>query len=249
MKSFDDKRGQVAIFIIVAIMIVSVLLVFFLWVKPTYISDGVGIKGFEGCVQDALENGIAELEGKAGFIEADFTYSYNGEELTYLCYTNSFYETCIVQVPFLKNTFDENLEVLIRPDVDACYDAGLSSLKEQGYDVESGEVIYNVEIEPGAVRLEIEAPTSVGSINLARFNVEANAPVYDMVMISTSILQFESKYGDADVSSMMLYYPDYYIQKEKRGEGTTVYILEHKMFGNKFKFASRSLVFPAGYNL
>ncbi|MBT6690144.1 hypothetical protein HN903_03745 [archaeon] len=249
MRSFDGKGGQVTIFIIVAIMIVSVLLVFFLWAQPTYFSEGVGIKGFEGCVEDALESGISELEGKAGFIEADFTYSYNGEELTYLCYTNNFYETCVVQVPFLKNVFDENLEALIRDDVDACYDASLASLREEGYDVDSGAVDYNVEIEPGAVRLEIDAPVSVGSQSFARFSVEANAPVYDMVMIATSILQFETKYGDSDVSSMMLYYPDYYIEKIKRGEGTTIYVLEHKTFGNKFKFASRSLVFPAGYDI
>jgi hypothetical protein len=241
-------RGQITIFILIGILIVSAVLIFFLWAKPTYFSDGVGVKGFEGCVEDALESGISELEGKAGFISPDFSYAYQGEEITYLCYTNDYYQTCTVQVPFLKNVFDDNLEALIRDEVDACYGASLDSLRAQGYEVTSGTVDYNVEIEPGVVRLEIDAPTSVGSSNFARFNVEANSPVYEMVMIATSILQFETKYGDADVSSMMIYYPDYYIQKVKRGEGTTIYILEHKIFGNKFKFASRSLVWPAGYN-
>jgi len=242
------NRGQVTIFILIGILIVSAVLIFFLWGRPTFFSDRSGVKGFEGCVEDALESGISQLEGKAGFIDADFTYSYMGEELTYLCYTNDFYETCVVQVPFLKNVFDENLEALIRGEVEACYDASLDSLRAQGYEVVAGAVDYNIEIEPGVVRLEIEAPTSVGTTRFTRFNVKANAPVYEMVMIATSILQFESKYGDADVSAMMLYYPDYYIEKTKRGEGTTVYVLDSKVFGNKFKFASRSLVFPAGYN-
>lgn len=242
------KNGQVTIFILIGILIVSSILVFFLWAKPTYFGDGVGVKGFEGCVEDVLEDGIAELEGRAGFIDADFSYSYLGEELTYLCYTNSFYETCTVQVPFLKNVFDENLEALIRDEVRACYDASLDSLRDQGYEVAAGGIDYNIEIEPGVVRMEIEAPTSVGTSRVARFNVMLGSPLYEMLMIATSILQFETKYGDADVSSMMLYYPDYYIEKMKRGEGTTVYVLEHKSFGNKFKFASRSLAWPAGYS-
>ncbi len=247
-RRINNRKGQVTIFILVGILIVSALLIFFLWARPTYFSDGTGVKGFEGCVEDVLEDGIGELEGKAGFVDADFSYAYMGEDLTYLCYTNDYYQTCTVQVPFLKNVFEENLEMLIRNEIDACYDASLESLRNQGYEVVSGGVDYEVAIEPGAVRLEIDAPTSVGSSQFARFNVGVNAPVYEMVMIATSILQFESKYGDADVSQMVLFYPDYYIEKVKRGEGTTVYILEHKVFGNKFKFASRSLVFPAGYD-
>jgi hypothetical protein len=245
----ENKRGQVAIFIILAILIVSAVLVYFLWVGPTYVSDSTGLKGFESCVEDALEEGIAQLEAKAGFIESDFSYAYMGEDITYLCYTNDYYETCVVQVPFLKNVFDDNLELLVRDKINVCYDGSVESLRSQGYEVTSGDVDYDVLIEPGVVRVEIDAPTTAGTSKQSKFNVAVNSPVYEMVMIATSILQFETTYGDADVSSLMLYYPDYYIEKVKRGEGTTVYVLEHRTFGNKFKFASRSLVWPAGYDL
>lgn len=241
-------KGQVAIFILVGIVIVSAVLIFFLWAQPTYFSDRFGNLGFEGCVEDAVEEGILELEGKAGFIDPTFSYTYGGKDFTYLCYTKSYYETCVVQVPFLKNVFDENLEVLIRDKVDVCYDASLNDLKAQGYSVTSGTVDYNIEIEPSVVRVEIDAPTVVGDRSFARFNVRVNSPIYDMLMIATSLVQFETRYGDSDVSEMMLYYPDYYIEKLKLGEGTTIYSLEHRVFGNKFLFASRSLAWPAGYD-
>ena len=244
-----EKKGQVTVFIIIGIIIVAAVLVFFLWAQPTYFSGlGRGLS-FEGCVEDSVESAIEELELKAGFINPEFTYAYNGEELTYLCYTNAYYETCSVQVPFLKNVFDEQMEVLIRDEVDACYGASVSDLKGRGYDVVAGAVEYDVVIEPGAVRVEIDAPTTVGTTRIARFNVRVNAPTYEMVMIATSILQFETRYGDSDTSSMMLLYPDYIIDKIKRGDGTTVYILEHKDLGNKFQFASRSLAWPAGYGV
>ena len=243
-----EKRGQVTIFIIIGIVIVVGILSFFLWIQPTYLSERGAAVGFEGCVEDVVEDAIAELELKAGFIAPDFTYDYNGEALTYLCYTNDYYETCAVQVPFLKNAFDGQMEILIRDNVDACYENSIDDLKAQGYSVVSGVVDYDVLIEPSIVRVEIDAPTVVGGQQFARFNVKVNAPTYDMVMIATSILQFETKYGDADVSSMMEFYPDYIIRKIKRGDGTTVYSLEHKDLGNKFQFASKSLVWPAGYD-
>lgn len=248
-QNVDNKKGQVTLFIIIGLLVLSALLVFFLYVQPTYISDGAGVKGFEGCVADALEKGISELEGKAGFIEPDFTYPYLGEDIVYLCYTNDFYNTCTVQTPFLKNIFSENLETLIRNDVETCYDASLDSLRSQGYEVVSGDVGYNVEINPGEVKVNIDAPTSIGSSSFSKFNVVTNEPTYDMIMIATSILQFETSYGDADTNSLGVYYPDYYIGKIKRGDGTTIYSIENKQLGNKLQFASRSLVWPAGYNI
>ncbi len=244
-----EKRGQVTIFIIVAIIIVVGILSYFLWIKPTYITDKSGALGFEGCVEDVVEQAISELELKAGFINPEFTYAYNGQELTYLCYTNDYYETCTVQVPFLKNAFDEQMEQLIRSDIDSCYSNSIEDLKAQGYSVSTGTIEYDVLIEPSVVRVEIDAPTIVGSQQFARFNVKVNAPTYDMVMIATSILQFETKYGDADTTAIMEFYPDYIVKKMKRSDGTTVYFLEHKILGNKFQFASKSLVWPAGYAL
>lgn len=249
MKKELNKRAQVTIFIIVAIMIVAAVLVFFLWAKPTYFSDAGKRLNFESCVEDAVEQAIGELERKAGFINPKFGYDYNGERFTYLCYTNQYYERCAVQVPFLKNSFEEQMETLIKDGVNSCYINSIDDLKARGYSVSRGNIEYNVLIEPSVVRVEVEAPTVVGSQSFARFNIKVNSPVYEMVMIATSILQFETKYGDSDVSSMMAYYPNYIINKIKRSDGTTVYILENKIFGNKFQFASRSLAWPAGYDL
>lgn len=242
-----EKKGQVAIFILVAIVIISAVLVFFLWAKPTYFSNNAGDISFEKCVEDVIEQAVSELEKKAGFSNPEFTYSYNGEEFTYLCYTNNYYETCSVQVPFLKNNFEKQMETFIRDRVDTCYANSIDELKSQGYSVTGGNVKYDVLITAGSVNTKINAPIVVGSQSFARFNVKINSPIYEMVMIATSIIQFETKYGDSDISTMMLFYPDYIIDKIKRSDGTTIYILENKNSGNKFQFASRSLAWPAGY--
>lgn len=242
-----EKKAQVTIFIIIAILIVAVILIFFLWIKPTYLDNQTSNLNFESCVGNVVENAVGELELKAGLIHPGFTYMYNGENFTYLCYTNEFYKTCSVQVPFITKNFERQIEVLIRDDIDNCYSNSIENLIADGYDVVSGYVDYNVEIEPGVVRIQIDAPTVVGGSVFTKFNVGMSSPVYEMTMMASSLLQFEAQYGDADVDSTMLLYPDYIISKIKRSDETTIYIIEHKYLKNKFQFASRSLAWPAGY--
>ena len=45
----------------------------------------------------------------------------------------------------------------------------------------------------------------------------------------------------------LIFYPDLVIDKIKRDDGTTVYIIENADLKTKFQFASRSMAWPAGY--
>ena len=244
-----EKRGQLTLFVLMALVVVSVILLFFLWVQPTYLVDESGGLKFENCVRDALEETVEELSVNAGFANPSFTYPYNGEDFTYLCYTEEYYQTCVVQVPFLVNTFEEQAEKELESEIDECYSSSINDLKAQGFEVKSGNVEYEVLLEPGVARVQVNAPTTVGSQKFARFNIKSNSHIYEMLMIATSILQYEAQLGDSDTTTLTTLHPDYIIDKIKRGDSTTVYILEDKIFGTKFQFASRSLVWPAGYIL
>lgn len=241
------KGGQVTIFIILGIVIVSAVLVFFFWIRPTYVTEQSGALGFEGCVKMAIQKSVIELEKNAGYINPEFTYNDRGKKIAYLCYTNEYYQTCVVQVPFLNQHFEEQLRKATLAEVEDCYEDSVSELRDEGYEVVIGKINYNISIEPEMIGVFIEAPTSVGSQKFSRFNVEINSPLYNILMISTSILQFEARYGDTDTDSLNDFYPDYFVSKNKMSDGTTIYEVTSKIFGDEFKFASRSVVFPAGY--
>ena len=66
-------------------------------------------------------------------------------------------------------------------------------------------------------------------------------------MVSTSIIQSETKYGESDTTTLMLLYDYLIIDKLRQGDGTTIYILEDNNLGTKFQFASRSYAWPPGY--
>ncbi len=244
-----NKRAQLTIFIILALIIVSGILIFFLWVKPVYFTSGGKALKFEKCIEDSMEQAIEELSKNAGYVNSEFTYMYLDEAIPYLCYTNLYYKTCTIQKPFLKQHFQNNLAKVIREKVDSCYENSVDDLRVAGYEVSSGEIDFSVELEPGKVNLLIEAPTSVGTQRFTRFNVGVNSEIYNILMVATSILQYETTYGDADTSSLMLFYPELKVTKMKRSDGTTIYVIEHKERGTKFQFASKSLVWPTGYGV
>ena len=66
-------------------------------------------------------------------------------------------------------------------------------------------------------------------------------------MIASSISNWEAKYGDSETMNYMIYYPNLKVEKKKQGDGTTIYIITDKESEDKFMFASRSLVLPAGF--
>ncbi len=241
------KKGQVTLFIILGIVIISIILIFFLWFRPTYISERGGKLSFEGCVRETIEESVKELEKNAGYINPELTYPYKDEKITYLCYTTEYYKTCTIQKPFLKQHFEEQLEKYVSQKINNCYEDSLSELKAEGYDVTPGKLNYNISIEPEIIKIFINAPTTIGPGKFSRFNIEVNSPLYDILMLATSLLQFETAYGDSDVDYINDFYPDYYIEKMKMDDGTTVYTINSKIFENKFQFASRSIAWPAGY--
>ncbi len=246
-----SKRSQVTLFIIIAIVIVAGLLVYFLWIGPTYVSPS-GKLQFEKCVKEVIEKNIEKLGINGGFVNPEFTILYQDEEIPYLCYTNLYYEPCINQMPFLINNFANNLKEMSEDEIWACYEAGLKELKRQGYEVIEGDKNLEIELNPNRVNVIIDAPVVLGgegSQKFTRFNIAVDSRIYEMTALATSIIQFETRYGDSDTTSMMTLYPNYRFDKFKQGDGTTIYIIEDKDYGNKFQFASRSLVFPPGYGL
>jgi len=250
LKNKLEKRAQVSIFIILAIIIVVGVIVYFLWLEPGYVQKKAPrLGGFDGCVQDALEGELERIGKQGGYVNPEFNYLYNGEKVAYLCYTNLYYKPCIMQEPFLRQHVEKNLKMAIAEKVNECYSGSISELESKGYDVQAGVITFDVILEPGQAVVRIEAPTSVSRQRFTSFDSKIPTPIYDMLMIGTSILQYETKYGDSDTSSIMMLYPSLIIDKIKRGDGTTVYILTDKDSGTKFQFASRSFALPPGYGV
>jgi hypothetical protein len=65
-------------------------------------------------------------------------------------------------------------------------------------------------------------------------------------MIASSIMAWETKWGDSQTMNYMLHYPSIKVEKKKQGDETKIYILTDRDTQEKFMFAVKSMPLPIG---
>ena len=250
------KRGQVTIFIIIAIIIIviGVLIYLFLpqiksWISPESKNPSAFL---QNCLEDEIENTVETISLQGGSMEPELFYPYQDNKIEYLCYTNEAYRTCVVQQPMLKNHIESEIKVEISEEVDTCLGDLKNSFENDGYkvDIEDGDVV--VEILPERIVTTLTHKLTLTRGETRRydsFKISLNSNLYNLISIARSIIDWEAAYGDVETTTYMDYYHDLKVEKLNQMEGSTVYILTNRDTGEKFQFASRSVAWPPGYGL
>ncbi len=247
------KKGQIAIFVIVAIVIVGFLVVLLVYprIQP-YIGGEVNPSAYmKQCVGQDVDKVLAVLREQGGYYSPDNYVLYKGEKIQYLCYTAENYKPCIVQQPLLVRHVELELKSKIEPKARQCMQQLVSIYERRGYDVKSNAGELNVIIIPSNIKIEFNSPLELrkeGTQVFRKFGYSKDSELYDLLLTATSIVQFESTLGDSETSLYLQFYPDLKIEKIKR-DADTIYILSNVVSNDKFVFATRSLVWPQGYGL
>jgi len=244
------KRGQITIFVVLALLIISSLLIYFLWAKPKYFPTTTVKPSIENCMIDAVKSSINEMERQSGFTGLVFSYSYQGEKIPYLCYTNLYLQPCLNQKPFLTQYFTDELKKYSKEKVFQCYNDYLEELTAKGYQVIEGEKSLEIALNPEQVVVQLNAPLVISkdsSEQFTAFKTSINSPIYQLLMIATYLIQQETRYGGSIIDEPMMFYPNILIEKISREDGNKVYIVSDKTTGDKIKFAIRSMAWPVGF--
>ena len=249
-----NRRAQVTIFIIVAIVIVVAgLLIYFVYPK---IKAGAGFDSknpsafIQTCIEDEIKNNVKIISSQGGSSNPEFFYLYDNSKIEYLCYTNQDYLPCVMQQPMLKQHIEDEIKNSVGNQAKVCFNELKANYEKQGENPNLVEGATSVELLPGKIAVtfnNVLTLTKAGSERYENFKVVLNNNLYELVGIANSILEWEVVYGDADTSSYMNYYPDLKVEKKKQEDGTKVYILTERNTENKFQFASRSMAWPSGY--
>ncbi len=247
------RRGQVTIFVIIAVVIIAAaLLIYFLvpGVNNIFSTSSENPYQFiQSCLEDDLVDNIITLSDKGGSLQPEHYILYNGETIEYLCYTNEYYRTCVMQQPMLKKHIEEELKVKLNQKIRDCFTGLEQTFKEKGYRTTLNTGDYGVELLPKRVIIEFNhslALTKDDTENYDKFSVVINNNLYELVSIANSILNWEARYGDAETTSYMNYYHDLKVEKKKQSDGSTIYILTDRNTQDKFQFATRSVAWPPG---
>lgn len=246
------KRGQVTIFIIIAVFIVALgvlIYMFYPQIKTTMRAEEKTPQGFiQFCIEDKIKETVNTLSLQGGSVEPEFYTLYANEKVEYLCYTNEYYRTCVVQQPMLKKHIENEIKKNIKNEAENCFNSLRESYEKKGYDVQLEEGETNVELLPKRIVATFNKKLTLTKGETERhekFNVVINNNLYELVAIANSIIEWETTLGEADPSIYMTYYRDLKIEKISMPDGSKIYIITDRNIGNKFQFASRSQVWPS----
>lgn len=254
---YSSKRGQVTIFIIIAILIVGIAVLIY-FIRPNVeVGTGFDAKNPSGFIQDCLENEIDEtvnlLSLQGGSVNPDFSFLYEGSPVQYVCYSSENYARCVVQQPLLKQHIEKEIKEDISDEVESCFSSLEQSYRNEGYTVNLQTGTTRNELLPKRIVTNFDDYVlTVSKGETARydsFNVILNNNLYELVSIANSIIEWESEVGSATPSIYMTYYKDLKVEKKPFQDGTTVYVLTDRNTEDKFQFASRSIVFPGGFGV
>jgi hypothetical protein len=246
------KRAQVTVFIIIAIIVVAILVLLLYPRIKIYVSPVTATSFMETCVSNHAEYAITNISAHGGSLEPENAILYKDNRVEYLCYTNEYYKTCSNQQPLLRQHVEEEISAYLKPKVQECVNQLASDYEKKGYDVSAKKADVSVSLVPGSVKITANAPVTLikgATESYDNFIVVQKSEVYNLVMIASSILNWEARYGDSNPETYMLYYPDIRVEKYKQEDGSKIYILTNKETQEKFIFATRSLSWPAGYGL
>lgn len=254
----SGKKGQVTIFIIIAVVVVALgVLIYFLRSGAiTQVISGFDAKNPNGflqtCIEGDLKKTVDTISSQGGSLRPGHYIAYQGNNIEYLCYTGEYYKTCSVQQPLLKAHIESEIENATKGKVVSCFDELRSAYESKGYTVNMVSGPVSVELLPKRVVTRANYVFTVTKGDSSRydsFNVVLNNNLYELISIANSIVAWETRYGDAETTLYMSYYPDLKVEKKNQQDGSTIYILTDRNQGNKFQFASRSVAWPPGYGI
>jgi len=249
-----NSRGQLAIFVIVAVVIVAVILavLFYPRIKILVSGEFTPENYLKTCVKPEIDNIMPILNKQGGYANPEGFLVQNGEKIKFLCYTNEYYKTCVVQEPFIIRRYASEIQTAIEVKASRCFSDLKKEYESRGYSVTGGFRDAKVDIDLNGIKVSFNSPVSVTKESTERFNgfnVEIDSKMYEILSIKQNIIEFESVYGDSETTSYLQYYPDLKIEKTKLSDGTKIYKVSNVITKEEFTFASRSLSWPPGYGV
>jgi hypothetical protein len=249
-----EKKGQIAIFVIIAVVIVAVLLAALLYPRlEEFVSPGVFSPSqyLLSCIEPEIKSSVSLLASQGGYKEPMGYATYKDTKVKYLCYTSKDYTPCIVQQPALVSHFSEELNSMIGMKANACAAALQKEYERRGYSVSMGGASSNLSLSLGKIDILFSMPLVVSKADerqsFDKFDISINSNIYDILSIASSIVEYEAVYGDSETTIYAQYYPNIKINKIKLEDGVKVYIINDAVSEESFAFATRSLVWPQGY--
>ena len=247
------KRGQISIFVIIALVIVGIIIVFMVYpnirtlVAPQEISPE---RYLSDCMQPEVKGVVETLSAQGGYQNPEGYINYLGTNVKYLCYVSGYYKTCLVQQPLLISHFEIELSKILTPKAEACARSMITEYQNRGFSVSYSDIKSNISLSSGKVEITFIAPITITKDETTRtfeeFDVEIANPIYELATLAMNIADHERKYCYFEYVGYMAVDRDVEISKFAMSDSTKIYTLKDRKFGKIMNIAIRGCAIPPG---
>ncbi len=254
----ENKRAQVTLFIILAIVMI-ILIIGIFYIIRSNTSLGALKKdpqnSFRTDIQSCAEQAVAEIEPEleihGGFLNPKNNYTMNKTAVAYLCYTSQDEELCTNEHPLLTAEMQKQIEEYVKPELESCFDTKKQILSRYDYNQEA--LTLGVEIKPSTINIKINRKVSFNiaeqQVVLENFDTKINSALYDFLRITNQIINEEldcdcgRESCNAQTAQLMKENQKFFITKPVfTAKGAEVYRIEEALTGKQFNFALRNCV-------
>ncbi len=248
-----EKRGQIALWIILALALVGIILVFFTFGRNFISSRGAQFNPqqmIEVCVSDAVDEAVNKMLPQGGFINPVNFKVWNSTNVAYLCFTNGYYSPCISLHPMFLNEMKAEIKSYISPRVEQCFDLMQREAEKRSKTVELGKMDLSITLAPQRVFVNTGRKVTVRDKESTQafdnIKVEVVNPIYDLGNVAVEIMNQQIKYCYFENVGYSLTYPQFDIRQEIMSDSTRIYKISDRISGKTLNIAIKSCAFDAG---
>jgi len=246
------KKGQVTIFIILAIIVVVGVIgsMMFLGDREADTATSINPKQVvQKCVGDAVEKSVEKMLYNGGQRIPSHAIMYQGDEYNYLCYQADWYLSGYNLHPMLEHSIEDEIREDTKVEVQSCFDRMKEDFEDRGFDISEGKLNYSIDLLPGQIKINLNKRMNFvkggSSQSFESFDAKILSPIYELVRIVREIVNGEAQYCYFEYNGYMLLYPEYNIKRIDYSD-SKIYTVTDRRTGEEFRFAVRSCAFAPG---
>ena len=248
-----NKKAQVTIFIIAAIVVIAVIaLIFLLRIERIpFVPEKLETNPrafISSCIEEHVKGNLSLMLSQGGFVDPQNYHMFEDSKVAYLCYNSGNFYPCVNQHPMFLTEISQELENVTRPLVEECFNEFKESLEEKGgYEIELGESMeVNVSISPKTIIVNIMRDLTITRAeekeSYEKMSLSYSSSLYELVGIANQIANEEAKFCSFDVLGYMNLYSNYLILRKKMSDSTKIYSIKDKQTQEQLNIGIRGCV-------
>jgi len=251
----NNKKGQMTVWIIIAMVLVLAIVLFFL--LRGEITPKVGEKIEENpknyiasCVKKNVEEAVEIMLPQGGFVSPEHTKLYNDIKVAYLCYNSQYYDFCISEHPVLLQEMEEEIHKYIEPRIEQCFQDYRSEQEKKDIGISLGNMEIDIKLEQEIINVKINREVRITekgeNYKINNFDIDVRSPAYNLGRVAAEIESNEAESCDFDNAKYMTIYPRFKISRIPMSDSTKIYTIEDKDMGKSMNVAIRGCARPPG---